>query len=164
MTWGKNIVVGGLAAASGVFGYVMGRSKSIRGVSLTLMAVSLMLYLPKGCELLDKHMARKAEIEKYKIIREYKKDSIEDIISLEKLKRDSVYLKYDLLVQNAEKKYDALVYQTENKINKVNNNMIYQKNNLNTFYEEMLNEMKEFKNCMGEYYVNQKDKSKNNGK
>ncbi|HYD03139.1 MAG TPA: hypothetical protein VEC16_02465 [Alphaproteobacteria bacterium] len=143
----RNIFYTGLAALSGIAGYLVGRSKSFRGVSLTLMAVSMMMYLPRGCDLIDTYMKNQNDMKIYKMKIEMRKDSLDNILTFEEMRKDSIYSMYSKMIDknNAE-------------IRKIVGEMRYEKNEAKRVYKDIREEMTEFKNCMSEYYVNQKDK------
>jgi hypothetical protein len=107
--WKKNFLFGGLAAGTGIFGYLIGRSKSFRGVSITLMAIATMLYLPKGCDTLDKYIQNENQIKFYKLKQEYKKDSLDTVLQYELIKKDSIYTKLNDILERTDKKYNSMI-------------------------------------------------------
>jgi hypothetical protein len=143
----RNIFYTGLAALSGVAGYFVGRSKSFRGVSLTLIAVSMMMYLPRGCDLIDNYMKNENDMKIYRMKMEMKKDSIDDVVAFERIRKDSIYSLYSRMIERDHAKIKKMVGEVK-----------YEKNIAKQTYKDLQEEMSQFKNCMSEYYVNQKDK------
>ncbi len=89
----KGILYTGLAGAIGVGGYLLGKYRHMGGkVSLTMVGLALVLYAPKGCDVMDTYVKTRGEIEKAKIYGTARHDSIDAVIRYEKSKESKLNL------------------------------------------------------------------------
>jgi hypothetical protein len=119
----KGILYTSLAGIIGAGGYMLGKYKHMGGkVSLTMVGLALVLYAPKGCDVLETYIKVHGEVEKSKIYGTARKDSLDAIINSEKRRDSTLYLKQ--FIQNAsntaeqlEDKYKEIIKDNENRYN-----------------------------------------------
>jgi hypothetical protein len=121
----KGILYTGLAATVGVVGYIAGKSKHWKGISLTTIGLALILYTPRGCDLLEKYATINGEVAKAKIYGTARKDSLDAILNRDREKDTSrTYVlnavrSVSQLEQNLKNSYERLLDETEFKYNKI---------------------------------------------
>jgi len=89
----RGIIYTGIAGATGIAGYMIGKYKHMRGVSLTMVGLALVLYAPKGCDVMETYLKTHSEVEKAKIYGTFKKDSLDAIVQNKQLKDSTSHLK-----------------------------------------------------------------------
>lgn len=137
----RGIIYTGLAAAVGVVGYIAGKSKHWKGISLTTMGLALILYTPRGCEMLEKYAVIRGEVTKARIYGYARKDSLDAVLKREESRDSSrsyfinALQEVSSLERNLTDSYNQLVSDTEDRYKGIISS--------NTSgYEEILSDMK----------------------
>jgi len=150
----KGILYTGLAGIVGLGGYMLGKYKHMGGkISLTMVGLALVLYAPKGCDVLETYVRVHGDVEKAKIYGLARKDSIDHIVNSEKRRDSTLYLKqfmqtasntskqleetYKGIIKDNETRYKGLLQKNDEQYNKVLSGMIQQNDALKTDLEKL---------------------------
>jgi len=149
----KGILYTGLAGAIGAGGYLIGKYKHMKGVSLTMVGLALVLYAPKGCDVMETYVKTRGEVEKAKIYGTARKDSIDAIVNSKKSRDSTLYLKqflhnvtatskqlettYKSIISENEKRYQQLLQKNDAQYDKVLTGIIEENDVLKKNLENM---------------------------
>ncbi|GEM_PF-4025813 len=176
----KGVLYTGLAGAIGVGGYLLGKYRHMGGkISLTMVGLALVLYAPKGCDVMETYVKTRGEIEKAKIYGTARRDSIDAVIHYENSKESKINLTpslqnivkqplndiinsnkqieatYNKLISDNEKKYQELLKKNDAQYNKVLTGIIEQNKLLKKDLENVQHNVSE------NYALNESDSKKN---
>jgi hypothetical protein len=84
MKLSKNVILAGMGLLCTGVGYYIGKYRRIgKATSYTLAGVAMLLYIPKGIDIIDKQLERESNNNKIELMYQIRNDSIDAIIKLE---------------------------------------------------------------------------------